>query len=130
GIRRRAVENKIGDLEHSQRHSRSEQAVGNAKREPEREPPFVRTRITVETPIRFPCRQHRFPEREFYFGGLCLAHNRGDVAGADNSVSIASITAPVEIWFVARRNCFGTNSVTGVAESPCRINAGLSNGRQ
>ena len=129
-IWRRAVENKIRNLEHRQRQQRVHQTVGDAKCEPDRKAPFVGTGVAVEPPIRLPCRPHGFPEREFYFGAFCLAHNRGDVAGADNSVSIASITACVEIWFIGNRGCLGTNSVKGDVDVPCKINAGLSRGRQ
>ena len=129
-IWRGAVENEIRNLEYGQRQQRVHQTVGDAEGEPDRKAPFVGTGIAVETHVRFPCPPDSFPEREFYFGAFCLAHNRGDVAGADNSVSIASITASVEIWFIGNRSCLGTNSVKGDVDVPCKINAGLSRGRQ
>src|SRR5207237_2210140 len=107
-----------------------DQPVGDAECESESETPFVGTGITVETPVRSPCRPHGFPEREFYFGAFCLAHNGGDVAGADNSVSIAPITPSVEIWFIGNRGCLATNSVKADVDVPCKINAGLSRRRQ
>src|ERR1700716_3300624 len=123
------VKDKAGDLINRDWEKRSDQTVGDAECEAEGETPFVRAGVAVEPSVRFPCRPHGFPEREFYFGAFCLAHNGGDVAGADNSVSIASITASVEIWFIGKRGCLGTNSVKGDVDVPCKINAGLSRGR-
>src|SRR5260370_40285473 len=127
-IWRSAVKNKMRNLEHRQRQHRVHQTKSNADCEPKSEAPFIWTGVAIESPVRFPCRPHGFPEREFYFGAFCIAHNRGDVAGADNSVSIASITASVEIWFIGNRVCLGTNSVKGDVDVPGQINAGLSRG--
>src|SRR5260370_33828691 len=129
-IWRSAVKNKIRNLEHRQRQHRVHQTESNAECEPKSEAPFIWTGVAIESPVRFPCRPHGFPEREFYFGAFCLAHERGDVAGADNSVSIASITACVEIWFIGRRSWFGPNSVKGALHLPFKINTRLSRGRQ
>src|SRR6266852_6441002 len=130
GIGRGAVENEARDLKNRDWEKRGHQTVGDAECETNSEAPFIWTGVAVEPPVRFPCRPDGFPEREFYFGAFCLAHNGGDVAGADNSVSIASITACVEIWFIGNRGCLGTNSVNGEPDVPCKINAGLSCGRQ
>src|ERR1700736_4373256 len=124
------AEDKAGDLINRDWEKGSDQTVSDAKCDAECKAPLVGTGITVESPVRFPCRPHGFPEREFYFGAFCLAHNGGDVAGADNSVSIASITASVETWFIGNRGCLGTNSVKGDVDVPCKISAGLSCGRQ
>src|SRR2546428_10691445 len=129
-IGRGAMKNETRDLENDYREKRSDYGVGSPERQSDRKTPFVGTRVAVETHVRFPCPPDSFPEREFYFGAFGLAHNGGDVAGADNSVSIASITASVEIWFIGNRGCLATNSVNGDVDVPCKINAGLSRGRQ
>src|SRR5437588_11680098 len=129
-IGRGTMKNETRDLKNGYRKKRSDQGICRSERQPERKTPFVGTGIAIETHVRFPCLPASFREREFYFGAFCLAHNRGDVAGADNSVSIASITASVEIWFIGNRDCLGTNSVKGDLDVPWKINAGLSRGRQ
>src|SRR4030095_155924 len=125
---RGTVENEAGNAIDRDWEKRSDNGVSHAKRKPEREAPFIWPGITIETPVRSPCAAHGFPEREFF--AFCLAHCRGEVAGADNSVSIASITACVEIWFIGNRGCLGRNSVTGAVDSPHKIRPGLSRGRQ
>src|SRR5262249_27911490 len=127
-IWRSSVENETGNAIHGDWEKRSNDPVGRTECDPECKAPFVRASIAVKAPVRTPRVSNGFPEREFF--AFCLAHCRGEVAGADNSVSIASITARVEIWFIVRRGCFGTNSVNGDGDAPCRIRAGLSRGRQ
>src|SRR5690348_17605415 len=129
-VGRGAMKHKIRNPINRGRQSRRQQTGGGSQTKAKEETKFVWTRVAVQPSVRPPCGAHRVPEPELYFGAFCLAHNDGLAAGLDSSDSIALITASVEIWFIGMRGCFGTNSVIGEAESPCKINAELSRGRQ
>src|SRR5947209_12784371 len=122
-IRRGAMKHKIGNPINGGRQGRCQQTGSGSQTQAQEETKSVRSGIAVQSLVRPPSRSHGFPEREFYFGAFCLAHNDGLAAGLDSSVSIALITASVEIWFIGIRGCFGTKSVIGDVEFACKISA-------
>src|SRR5205823_14796174 len=100
------------------------------KRDSKRKADLVRFEIAVEPAVRPPCLANELPQSEFGLYGFSLAHAVWAADAADSSELIALITASVEICFMETRALPGEDSLTGVVDSPCKIKARLSRGRQ
>src|SRR5437763_5878202 len=100
-LRGRSMKYGGGHLLEDKWQKAADNSEKKTERETENKTPFVRFHIAVEPTIWSPAKPNRFEKRGLRFF-LGLVVHTADAAGADNIEPIASITAAVEMSFIAR----------------------------